>query len=92
MTRGLLGLIHLLRHLLRLLHEAERTLLRLVSESNKATKRLLTRRHLLAAHYPAPLVLNEILSCKTTRRMFRASVKDLRLATNSHSGLLHICF
>jgi hypothetical protein len=73
-----------------LVEQLEGSLARLVALGRQELQSLLARRHLLAAHDPAMLVLHQILLGQTTGGVLRRAVEHLRLGANSHLVLGHL--
>jgi hypothetical protein len=65
-----------------LLEQLEGTLARLVALAGQELQGLLARRHLLAAHNTAVLVLDEVLLGQATGRVLRRAVEHLGLRAN----------
>jgi len=78
------------RLLLLLREELECALLGLVARLDEASVRLLAGRGLLTAHDLAPLVLHQILACKSTLGVLRRAVKYLRLRANRKHMSVHV--
>ena len=78
------------RLLVLLREELEAALLGLVARLDEASVRLLAGRGLLTAHDLAPLVLHQILACKSTLGVLRRAVKYLRLRANRKHMSVHV--